>query len=139
MTADSDAFLTRWHRIVAERDLDGLREVLAEGATLGAPPYWQKLEGTDTVHFLLSQILNTIEDLSYQREWTDGAELALEFRGHVGDCELQGIDLITLDDEGRLANLDVMIRPVNAVSALIERIAPKMAAFLAANANDGGA
>lgn len=137
MAADSTAFLSRWHRIVAERDLDGLRAVIADEATMGAPPYWSKLEGVDTVHHLLGLIVHTIEDFTYHREWIDGSELALEFTGHVEGLELQGIDLISLDEDGRLRNLDVMIRPVNAVSALIERIAPKMARYLAARAQAG--
>jgi hypothetical protein len=60
-----------------------------------------------------------------------GSELALEFRGRVGGLELQGIDLISLDVDGRLRRLDVPMRPVNAVVALREAIAPKMAEYLA--------
>ena len=126
-----DEFLTQWHRIVASADLDALRGVLADGVSIGAPPYWNRLEGLDLVHQLLGQVLSTIEDFSYHREWVDGRELALEFTGHVGDIDLQGIDLISLDENLRVASLDVLMRPVNAVVALREVIAPQMAAFLA--------
>jgi 2,4-dienoyl-CoA reductase (NADPH2) len=54
-------------------------------------------------------------------------ELALEFRGRVGGLELQGVDLITLDDQGRITNLDVMIRPINTLLALRDRVAARMA------------
>lgn len=131
MEPDPRAFLDRWHRIVAEKDLAALHDVLAEGVTLGAPPYWKKLAGRPVVHHLLGLIVHTIEDFSYHREWVAGRELALEFRGRVGDAELQGVDLITLDDEGRIANLEVPMRPTNAVVALRERIAPRMAEWLA--------
>jgi len=47
----------------------------------------------------------------------------------VGDLELQGIDLITLNRDGRIQNLDVLMRPVNGVIALRDAIAPKMASF----------
>ena len=56
---------------------------------------------------------------------------ALEFIGRVGGLELQGIDLITLNDEGRLQALDVLIRPANAIAALQERVGPRMLKFLA--------
>jgi hypothetical protein len=49
----------------------------------------------------------------------------------VGELKLQGIDLITLDPEGRILRLDVLMRPVNSVNALIAAIAPQMAEFLA--------
>jgi hypothetical protein len=60
-----------------------------------------------------------------------GSELALEFRGRVGGLELQGIDLISLDASGRIRRLDVPMRPINAVSALRDAIAPRMAKYLA--------
>ena len=131
MPDSADAFLTEWHRIVAERDLVALETVLAEDIAIGAPPYWEKLRGRPLVHYLLGRIVHTIEDFTYQREWQDGNELALEFSGHVGDHPLQGIDLITLNERGVIQNLDVLMRPVNAVLSLREVIAPQMAAFLA--------
>lgn len=124
------AFLDEWHRIVAQGDLDALREILREDVTIGAPPYWTPLRGRPIVHQLLSIILETIEGFTYFREWQDGRELALEFRGKVGDLDVQGIDLITLDAEGRIQNLDVLMRPTNTILRLQERIAPRMAEFL---------
>ncbi len=130
MTAPADPFLSEWHRIVAERDVAALGAVLAADVTLGAPPYWSKLTGRDLVQHLLGLIVHTIDDFTYHREWRDGPELALEFRGRVEEIELQGIDLITLNPEGRIQNLDVLMRPVNGIVALRDRIAPRMAEYL---------
>ena len=120
--------------MVAEQDLDALSQLLAEDITLGAPPYWPRFEGRELVHHLLGLILQSIEGFSYRREWQHGNELALEFRGRVGELELQGVDLITVNDRGLVQGLDVVMRPVNAVNALQEIIAPRMASFLAAKA-----
>lgn len=134
MASTTEAFLADWHRLVEAGDLVGLEKILAEDITLGAPPYWDKLKGRATVHHLLGLIIQTIEDFVYQREWHDDAqgegEIALEFRGHVGELELQGIDLITLNQRGELQNLDVMIRPMSALSALRDIVAPQMMEFL---------
>jgi hypothetical protein len=132
-------FLDEWHRIVSERDLDALRGALAEDVSLGAPPYWGRLRGRELVHHLLGLIVGTVEGFSYHREWQNGRELALEFSGRVGGLDLQGIDLITLDERLRIQSLDVMIRPINAVLALRESIAPRMAAFLAGRAAEPAA
>lgn len=126
----SDTFLDEWHRVVAERDLDGLEKLLLEDVTIGAPPYWNKLSGRRIVHHLLSIILETIEGFTYYREWQEGNELALEFQGKVGDLDVQGIDLITLDDGGRVQNIDVLMRPTNTILRLQEIVGPKMAEFL---------
>lgn len=130
MAVDAGAFLERWHEIVAKRDLEGLRGMLAERVTLGAPPYWNKFDDRELVLHLLGLIVHTIEDFSYHREWVRGHELALEFRGSVDGMELQGIDLITLDEDGRVRDLEVPMRPLNAVTALRDRIAPQMLAYL---------
>jgi hypothetical protein len=127
----ADRFLPEWHRIVAERDVAALGAVLAPDVTLGAPPYWSRLAGRDLVQHLLGLVVHAIEGFTYHREWRDGRELALEFRGRVGEIELQGTDLITLDPEGRIQNLDVLMRPLNGIAALRDRIAPRMAEYLA--------
>lgn len=128
--SDAQKFLAGWHPLVAGRDVAGLDAVLAENVTMGAPPYWNDLEGRPLVAFLLGVILLTIEDFTYHRQWVDGAELALEFKGRVGDLDLQGIDLITLDDANRVRKIDVLIRPYNALTKLIEIVRPQMIAYL---------
>ena len=125
-----DAFLEEWHRIVAEKDIAALEELLCEEIELGAPPYWAKLKGRPVVVHLLSLIVDTVEDFTYQREWRNAGEYALEFTGRVGETELQGIDLISVDEEGVIRGFDVLMRPVNGVIALREIIAPQMAEFL---------
>ena len=130
-----DTFDSEWHRIVAEKDRIGLERVLAEDITIGVPPYWQKLHGRTIAVHLLDLIIHTIEDFTYHREWRNGRELAHEFTGHVGDAELQGIDLLTLDEQGTVVNLDVLMRPANAIIELRGVIAPQMAAFLAKRAS----
>jgi hypothetical protein len=111
--------------------LAALGSVLAEDITMGAPPYWERLAGVELVQHLLGIIVSTIEDFTYHREWQDEGELALEFTGHVGNLELQGIDLISLDDELRIRSLDVLMRPISTVIALRDIVAPQMAAYLA--------
>ena len=137
MASRNDEFLTEWHRLVRARDLLALEKILAQDVTMGAPPYWDKLEGRPIVHHLLGLIIRTIEDFTYHREWHDDSrgrgEIALEFRGHVGELDLQGIDLITVNERGELQNLDVVIRPMNALTALRDVIAPQMMEFLRSN------
>jgi hypothetical protein len=127
-------FLDRWHPVVEQRDLIELEKLLASDVTMGAPPYWDKLNGRPLVHHLLGLIIHTIEDFTYHREWHDDSrgqgEIALEFFGHVGELNVQGIDLISLNERGEIQNLDVVIRPMNALSALRDVIAPQMAEYL---------
>jgi hypothetical protein len=129
------AFLDEWHRVVREKDAGAVAALLEDDITLGAPPYWSRLEGKELVAHLLGIILRTIEGFEYHREWCDGRQLALEFTGRVGDKDLQGIDLIALSERHRVARLDVLMRPLNGIKALRDAIAPQMQDFLARRAN----
>ena len=131
MTVDAQEWLGRWHAAVAARDVVAITGFLAEDITMGAPPYWTPMQGKEVVSRLLGVIVETIADFTYHREWVDGNELALEFRGHVGDAHLQGMDLITLNGDGYIQNLDVMIRPANALTELMRVVGEKMQAKLA--------
>ena len=134
MASVNAEFLAKWHPVVKERDLAGLKTLLAPDVSMGAPPYWDRLRGRPLVHHLLGLIIHTIKDFSYHREWHDDSrgngEIALEFRGHVGELDLQGIDLISLNDRGEIQKLDVVIRPMNALAALRDVITPQMAVYL---------
>jgi len=127
-----DRFLDEWHRIVREQDAAALTEIIAEDVTLGAPPYWNRLQGRELVAHLLGLILETIEDFTYLRQWRAGRELALEFSGRVGDYRLQGVDLITVDEDGLLCAIDVPMRPLDTVEHLRDTIAPRMQQYLSA-------
>ncbi|NQY90359.1 MAG: nuclear transport factor 2 family protein [Deltaproteobacteria bacterium] len=129
MPIDAEDFLVSWNRAVHARNTEGLAALLADEVSMGAPPYWNRIEGKAVVAQLLGIIVETIADFTYHRQWVNGAELALEFEGHVGDCALQGIDLITLGEDGLITRLDVMIRPENALVLLRERVGPRMVEF----------
>jgi len=131
-------FLDRWHQIVSIKDLGGLESILAENVSIGAPPHWDDLEGRPLVNRLIQLIMTSIDDFTYHRQWHEDfkgtGEIALEFKGRVGELDLQGIDLITLNDRGELQHIDVMIRPINALEALEDNVAPKMMEFLSEGA-----
>ncbi len=126
-----DRFLDEWHRIVREQDVSAIADILADDVTMGAPPYWNRLDGKELVAFLLGLILETIEDFTYRRQWRSGRELALEFAGQVDGHNLQGIDLITVNEDGLLAAIDVPMRPINTIEHLREVIGPRMQKYIA--------
>jgi hypothetical protein len=91
------SFLDEWHRIVADRDEDALDKILAEDITLGAPPYWAKLEGREVVRTLLGFIINTIEEFTYHREWAQ--------RSHLAQCARRGSEPGCADAPGERGDL----------------------------------
>jgi hypothetical protein len=62
------------------------------------------------------------EDFRYVDVFDEGDRAVLLFEARVGDRELQGIDLLRFDDEGRIVDFTVMIRPLSGLHALVERM-----------------
>lgn len=126
-----DRFLEQWHRAVAARDTAAIARLLADDVEIGAPPYWTRIQGHALAAHLLGLILTLVEDFTYHRQWKDGAELALEFTGRVDGKDLQGIDLVTVNADGRVASLDVLMRPIKSMTTLFDLMAPRVQDFLA--------
>ena len=68
----------------------------------------------------LRTVITILEKFTYDRQFVtdDGKSVVLEFSAAVGDKALKGIDMIRFDDEGRIVEFEVMIRPFNALQAL---------------------
>ncbi len=84
---------------------------------MGAPPYWNRLQGRDLIGHLLGHVVDIVEDFTYHREWIDGRELALELEkaGKAGDLERLLTDLPELQ-----ARFDELKRSIDASSLLAE-------------------
>lgn len=76
----------------------------------------------------------TTQDFTYYRQFVtdDGKSVVLEFSATIGDKALKGIDMIRFDDEGRIVEFEVMIRPFNALQALGAEMGARLAQQLPA-------
>jgi hypothetical protein len=114
-------------RLAAEaKDLDLLAETLREDVELHSPILFRGFEGREIVIQVLTHVAATLEDLTYTDELSEGNTVALRFKAHVGDRELEGIDFLELDDEGRVAVLTVFMRPMSALTAFNEQMAERL-------------
>ena len=69
---------------------------------------------------LLRLVVGVFEDFEYTDEVESGDSACLVFKARVGERELQGIDYLELNDEGQIARLTVLVRPMSGVNALAE-------------------
>ena len=121
-----DERLARWHRCVMERDMDGLREFLAEDVQFRSPVFWKPKQGREAAMEILGTVIDVFEDFRYHREGLRDDAWALEFSAHVGDTQLKGMDLIQFDDRGRIVDFEVLIRPANALQAVGQEMARRL-------------
>ena len=130
MTDTASQFIEQWHRIVRSKDAEAISAILAPDVEVGGPAFWGKLRGKDTVAHFLGLGIRILAGLTFLREWQSPQGLAIEFKGKIGEQSFQGVNLVTLDEAGRVKTLDILIRPTNAVIALRDLVTPQMTAYL---------
>jgi hypothetical protein len=115
-----------FRRAAEAKDLDLLGEILREDVELHSPILFRGFEGRDVVTQVLTHVAATLEDLTYVDELHEGNTVALRFKANVGDRELEGIDFLELDEDGRVAVLTVFMRPMSALTAFNEQMAQRL-------------
>jgi hypothetical protein len=114
------------------KDLELLAETLREDVVLHSPILFRGFEGREIVVMVLTQVIDVLEGFRYTDELAEGNTVVLRFKAMVGDRELEGIDFLELDDDGRVAELTVFMRPLSAVTAFNEQMKARLEAAQAA-------
>ena len=112
----SDAF----EAAVASQDAEAIAEVLAPDVAFRSPAVFKPYEGREATMLVLRAVANVFEDFRYEDSFEGSDGEVLLFFAQVGDRELNGIDLLRFDDEGKVRELTVMIRPLSGLTALVE-------------------
>ncbi len=125
MNATASAF----RAAVESRDLQAGLAVLAEDVVFHSPAVHRPYAGKETVSALLTLVAETFENFRYTDELAgeDGTH-ALIFRAEVGGKELEGMDLLRMNDAGEIADFTVMVRPASGLMALGAAMGPKVEA-----------
>ena len=120
MNASVAATLKRWHEMVAAGDPSKVSEIAREDVVFRSPVAHTPYHGRGALVLALSTVIKVFEDFKYHREFAtnDGKDVVLEFSAHVGGKKLKGADFIKFDDDGLIAEFEVMIRPVSGLMAL---------------------
>ena len=119
--------LLEWHHFVKTQNVAILDELLADEVRFHSPFVWKSKEGKLITMAVLTTVATVFEDFRYIREILDENNWALEFEAKVGNLNLRGIDLIQLNESGKIIDFEVMIRPANALQAVGLEMTKKLA------------
>jgi len=117
-----------FRRAAESKDLDLLGETLREDVVLHSPVLFRGFEGRDTVAIVLTHVAATLENFSYTDELAEGDTVVLRFKATVGDRELEGIDFLELDEDGKVRELTVFMRPFSALNTFNEQMKARLQA-----------
>ena len=129
------ASLQRWHDMIEEMDVTPLPELLHPEAVFRSPMAHSPYPGAPVVATILGTVIQVFEDFTYHRQLAsaDGLSVVLEFSANVKGKQLKGIDLIRFDEQGRIVDFEVMVRPMSGLQVLGEEMGRRLAPYLAAN------
>jgi SnoaL-like domain len=115
-------------RAAAEvKDFSAIDDLFAEEVVFRSPVVFKPYEGRDAVAMLLTAVSQVFEDFRYTDQVETGDAAALAFSARVGDRELDGIDFLHFDADGRIARMEVFVRPMSGMHALAEGMQKRLA------------
>jgi len=122
--------LATWHDLVKTRNAKGLDALLADGVVFHSPVVHTPQVGKAVTAQYLSAAFRVFFNTSfrYVREISGPRDAVLEFQVDIDGISVNGIDMLKWNDEGRIVDFKVMIRPLKAVNLIHQ----KMAAMLQA-------
>jgi len=125
------AGVAAWHAYMESGgDADLLAALLAEDPVFHSPVVHTPQEGKARVMMYLLSAAKVLgnDSFRYVREVVEGNDALLEFTAEIDGILVNGIDLITFDDAGKIKDFKVMVRPVKAVNKLWEMMATQLQA-----------
>ena len=114
----SDAF----RAAVEAKDLAAAGDVLADDVVFRSPVVFKPYEGREAVLVVLGAVVQVFEDFRYTGQAESDHLAVLMFATRVGDRELEGVDILRFDEDDRVRELTVMVRPMSGMHALAERM-----------------
>jgi hypothetical protein len=133
--APIDACLERWHAYIRGEVPGGLDDLLDDSVVFTSPIVFRPQEGKELTKLYLTAAANTFGGdeseaggatsgggFRYVRSVREGHDAVLEFETTMGGKYVNGVDMIRCNDEGRIVDFKVMVRPLQAVNAVHERM-----------------
>lgn len=109
---------------VEARDEAAMEALLADDVVFTSPVAFKPYRGKAITAAILRGVVRVFEDFRYIREINDagGRDHALVFEATVDGKTCTGCDFLHIDDDGKIDDFMVMVRPLSAATALAARM-----------------
>jgi SnoaL-like domain len=122
--------LDSWYAFMKSHDSKALWDLLHPDAVFESPVVHSPQRGRDITFKYLSTAEKVLggPGFTYVGEWKSANGAVLEFKNVIDGIEINGVDIITFDSEGRITHFKVMVRPLKAINMLHRLMAEQLAA-----------
>lgn len=120
----SDAF----KRAAEAKDFSQVEELFSPEVVFRSPVVFKPYEGLEALGVLLGTVAQVFEDFRYLDQVETGDTAVLVFAARIGDRELNGVDILRFGEDGKIAEMMVMVRPLSGLNALAEEMGRRLGA-----------
>jgi len=121
--------IERWHAFLAGgHDPAALDALLADDVVFYSPAVFSPQEGRAKTAMYLNAAAKVFAgtDFRYVGEWSAERSAVLEFAATIDGIYVNGVDMITWNDEGRIDSFKVMMRPFKGLQAIMPLMAERL-------------
>lgn len=119
--------IVQWHEFLKNRDHEILDGILADDVVFHSPVVWTPQEGNKITKFYLMAAVKVLDtetsEFSYVNEIMTENQCILEFVSTIDGISINGVDMIEMNEEGKIISFKVMIRPLKAIHKVHEKMA----------------
>ena len=122
--------IATWHRLVQERNTDGLATLLDPDAVFVSPVVHTPQRGQKLASMYLAAAFRVFFNptFRYGREIVGASDAMLEFEAEIDGVLVNGVDIVKWNEAGRVVEFKVMIRPLKAINLIHQRMAAMLQA-----------
>lgn len=111
--------LDSWHQLVATGDPAALDDILAEDCVFYSPVVHTPQRGRELTRLYLTGAMHVLRDgFHYVKEVVTPEHAVLEFVCEIDGITVNGVDIMSFDEQGRISEFKVMVRPLKAINLL---------------------
>ncbi|MBO9514555.1 MAG: nuclear transport factor 2 family protein [Variovorax sp.] len=117
--------IAAWHQLLKDRNAQGLDALLADDAVFHSPVVHTPQVGRALTRAYLTAAFHVFfnETFRYVRELKSEHDAVLEFEVQIDGIAVNGVDMIKWNDEGKITEFKVMIRPLKAINLVHQKMA----------------
>ena len=123
--------IKNWHQLLNRRDTTGLENLLADDAVFHSPIVHTPQRGKDVTALYLSAAFQVLvnDSFHYVREVEGANDAVLEFAVVIDGVQVNGVDMIRWNAEGKITDFKVMLRPLKAINLIHQKMAEMLDAL----------
>ncbi len=117
--------IATWHRLVTNRDVGGLASILADEVIFHSPIIHTPQIGKAIAQRYLTAAFSVFfnDSFRYVRQVVSNCDAVLEFLVEIDGVTVNGVDMIKWNDDGRIVEFKVMLRPLKGINLIHQKMA----------------